>query len=140
MTFQSILCQNVSDRVFGECRVRARLFRRSQSRSDPERDHFAATIEREGSEIVRQIVSPLLDNRARMVSLMHFYELMHRFYRKDSGDALFLHTERQADGVRIFKPIEGKPLPTSFGEDLYNSIFGGAPGHDGAAHIKTAGG
>jgi hypothetical protein len=38
-------------------------------------------------------------------------------------DAIFLRAERQADGARTFKLIEGEPLQTSFGEDLYNRIF-----------------
>ena len=38
--------------------------------------------------------------------------------------ALFLRAERQADGQRTFKLVEGEPLQTSFGGDLYNMIFG----------------
>ena len=37
--------------------------------------------------------------------------------------ALFLRDERLASGARTFKLAEGEPLPTSFGGDLYNSIF-----------------
>jgi hypothetical protein len=36
----------------------------------------------------------------------------------------FLRAEREADGRRTFKLVEGEPLQTSYGEDLYNSIFG----------------
>jgi len=36
----------------------------------------------------------------------------------------FLRAERQSDGGRTFKLIEGEPLQTSYGEDLYNKIFG----------------
>lgn len=36
---------------------------------------------------------------------------------------LFLRADRQADGTRTFKLVEGEPLPTSFGEDLYQNIF-----------------
>ena len=41
----------------------------------------------------------------------------------NAGNALFLRAGRQADGVRTFKLLEGEPLPTSFGEDLYKRIF-----------------
>jgi hypothetical protein len=37
--------------------------------------------------------------------------------------ALFLRAERREDGSRTFKLFEGKPLETSFGEDLYKKIF-----------------
>jgi hypothetical protein len=39
-------------------------------------------------------------------------------------NATFLRAERQADGRRTFKLVEGEPLQTSFGEDLYKTIFG----------------
>ncbi len=87
-------------------------------------ESFAATNEREGSEIARQIVSALLDNRVRIVCVTHLYELAYGFYERNQGNVLFLRAERQVDGARTFKLVEGKPLETSFGEDLYNSIFG----------------
>jgi DNA mismatch repair ATPase MutS len=88
-------------------------------------ESFAATNEREGSEIARQILSALLDRRVKIVCVTHLHELARGFHEKNSGDVLFLRAERQADGVRTFKLLEGEPLKTSFGEDLYNSIFGG---------------
>lgn len=39
-------------------------------------------------------------------------------------NAIFLQAERQPDGARTFKLIEGEPLETSYGEDLYNRTFG----------------
>lgn len=39
------------------------------------------------------------------------------------GNVLFLRAERTADGERSFKLIEGEPLATSYGEDLYQRIF-----------------
>jgi hypothetical protein len=38
--------------------------------------------------------------------------------------AIFLRAERNADGTRTFKLIEGEPLETSYGEDLYRKVFG----------------
>jgi DNA mismatch repair ATPase MutS len=86
-------------------------------------ESFAATNEREGSEIARQIVSALLETGVRVCYVTHMYELAYGFYAKNRGNALFLRAGRQADGARTFKLIEGEPLPTSFGEDLYNRIF-----------------
>jgi len=87
-------------------------------------ESFAATNEREGSEIARQIMSALLDKRVRIVCVTHLYELAHGFFERNTGNALFLRAERQDGGARTFKLAEGEPLQTSFGEDLYNSIFG----------------
>jgi hypothetical protein len=89
-------------------------------------ESFAATNEREGSEIARQIVSALLDKQVKIVYVTHLYELAHGFYRQNQGNVLFLRAERQAGGARTFKLAEGEPLQTSFGGDLYNSIFGPA--------------
>jgi DNA mismatch repair ATPase MutS len=86
-------------------------------------ESFAATNEREGSEIGRQIVSALLEKRIRVFFVTHLYEFARSFYNKRMGSALFLRAERQPDGTRTFKLIEGEPLETSFGEDLYNRIF-----------------
>ncbi len=86
-------------------------------------ESFAATNEREGSEIARQIISALLEKGVRVLCVTHMYELAHGFYERNMGNALFLRAGRQADGVRTFKLIEGEPLPTSFGEDLYHRMF-----------------
>ena len=87
-------------------------------------ESFAATNEREGSEIAQQIISALLDKRVKIVCVTHLYELAHGIYLGNKGNVLFLRAERQDDGVRTFKLVEGEPLQTSFGEDLYHSIFG----------------
>jgi DNA mismatch repair ATPase MutS len=86
-------------------------------------ESFAATNEREGSEIARQIMTALLDRKVKIVCVTHLYELAHGFCDRRGDNALFLRAGRQADGTRNFKLVEGEPLPTSFGEDLYNSIF-----------------
>jgi len=43
------------------------------------------------------------------------------------GTALFLRAGRRSDGRRTFRLLEGEPLPTSYGEDLYRRIFGRVP-------------
>ena len=87
-------------------------------------ESFAATNEREGSEIARQIINALLEKRIKVFFVTHLYELAHGFHDKKMENALFLRAERQTDGGRTFKVIEGEPLQTSYGEDVYNRIFG----------------
>ncbi|HEV8721420.1 MAG TPA: DNA mismatch repair protein MutS [Candidatus Binatia bacterium] len=87
-------------------------------------ESFGATNEREGSEIARQIVNALLDNHVRIFFVTHLYEFARGFFAKKMEEVLFLRAERQADGRRTFKLLEGEPLQTSYGKDLYNRIFG----------------
>jgi DNA mismatch repair ATPase MutS len=86
-------------------------------------ESFAATNEREGSEIARQIIRALLEKRVKIFFVTHLYEFAHGFYDKGMENAIFLRAERQAGGERTFKIIAGAPLETSYGEDLYNNIF-----------------
>ncbi len=86
-------------------------------------ESFAATNEREGSEIARQIICALLEKGVKVFFVTHLYELAYGFYGKQMENAFFLRAERQADGGRTFKIIAGAPLETSYGKDLYNSIF-----------------
>jgi len=87
-------------------------------------ESFATTNEREGSEIARQIVSALLEQRVTVFFVTHLYEFARRFYDTKMENSIFLRAERQTDGGRTFKLIEGEPLQTSYGEDLYKKIFG----------------
>jgi hypothetical protein len=89
-------------------------------------ESFAATNEREGSEIARQIVRALLESRVKVFFVTHLYEFAHGLWEDKMDSALFLRAERQADGRRTFKLHPGEPLQTSFGADLYGEIFGGA--------------
>jgi MutS domain V len=86
-------------------------------------ESFAATNEREGSEIAKQVVCALLEKRIKIFYVTHLYEFAHGFFERESGDAFFLRAERKADGSRTFKLLEGEPLETSYGEDLYREIF-----------------
>ena len=91
-------------------------------------EFFAATNEREGSEIARQIVTALLERRVRMFFVTHHYALAHGFHARSLPSVLFLRAERQAGGARTFKITEGEPLQTSYGGDLYRRIFAAAAG------------
>jgi len=86
-------------------------------------ESFAATNEREGSEIARQIIRALLEKGIKVFFVTHLYEFAHGFYDKNMENAMFLLAERQADGRRTFKLLEGEPLQTSYGEDVYRKIF-----------------
>ncbi|MGA8181619.1 MAG: hypothetical protein WB792_16275 [Desulfobacterales bacterium] len=86
-------------------------------------ESFAATNEREGSEIARQITCALVEARIKVFFVTHLYEFAHVLYEKNMKNAIFLRAERKTDGTRTFKVVEGAPLETSYGEDLYNSIF-----------------
>lgn len=86
-------------------------------------ESFASTNEREGAEIARQIVSALKDRHIRVWFVTHLYAFARGMYEGGSGDAMFLRAERLADGTRTFRLIEGEPLETSYGEDLYREVF-----------------
>ena len=88
-------------------------------------ESFAATNEREGSEIARQIVNALIEKKIKVFFVTHQYEFASGMHEKDLGDALFLRAERRPDGERTFKLVEGAPLATGYGEDLYKEIFEG---------------
>jgi DNA mismatch repair ATPase MutS len=87
-------------------------------------ESFAATNEREGSEIARQVVRALLEKRVKVLFVTHLYEFAHGLWENKIDEALFLRAERQPDGRRTFKLLPGEPLETSYGVDLYEEIFG----------------
>jgi hypothetical protein len=86
-------------------------------------ESFASTNEREGSEIAAQIVRAMLKMNVRVFFVTHMFALADRFYHDQSDSVLFLRAERLADGRRTFRLLPGEPLPTSYGEDLYQRIF-----------------
>lgn len=86
-------------------------------------ESFAATNEKEGSEIARQIISALYENNYKILFVTHLYDFASSIYKKKLAKALFLRAERKKDGFRTFKISRGAPLQTSFGKDLYNRIF-----------------
>ena len=86
-------------------------------------ESFAATNEREGSEIARQIVSALLEKRVKIFYVTHLYEFARTLFNQKNDAMLFLRAERSPDGRRTFKLTEAEPLQTSYGPDLYQKIF-----------------
>ncbi|PYI65153.1 DNA mismatch repair protein MutS [Arthrobacter livingstonensis] len=90
-------------------------------------ESFSATNEREGSAIARNIISALLDTNMRVVFVTHFFDLAHGLYSQHLPNALFLQAQREANGRRTHRIVQGEPIFTSFGEDLYRQIFSQAP-------------
>jgi len=86
-------------------------------------ESFAATNEREGSEIARQIMTALLEKRVRIFYVTHLYAFAKAFFDSGKKDVFFLRAERQADGSRTFQLRVAEPLDTSYGEDLYRELF-----------------
>jgi DNA mismatch repair ATPase MutS len=86
-------------------------------------ESFAATNEREGSEIARQIVCALLEKRVKIFYVTHLYDFARGLFEEKSAETIFLRAERKADGKRTFRLVEGEPLDTSYGEDLYRQVF-----------------
>lgn len=86
-------------------------------------ESFAATNEREGAEIARQVIDALLACGIKVFFVTHQYELARGYYERNNPRHLFLRAERRPDGSRTFKLFPAAPLPTSFGVDVYQKIF-----------------
>jgi hypothetical protein len=87
-------------------------------------ESFAATNEREGSEIGRQVVGALLEADIRVYFVTHQFDFADGFHREHSDSAMFLRAPRQDDRQRTFKLVVAEPLPTSYGRDIYERIGG----------------
>jgi hypothetical protein len=87
-------------------------------------ESFASTNEREGSEIARQVIHAMVDEEVKVLFVTHMFDLAHGLYDEQLDSALFLRAQRGSDGQRSFKLAEGEPLPTSYGEDSYQRVFG----------------
>ena len=89
-------------------------------------ESFSSTNEREGSEIGRGVIEGLLDAGAAVALVTHVYDLASGFRADGRPGARFLRAERLPDGRRTFRVVDGDPLPTSHGQDLYERVFGEA--------------
>ncbi len=86
-------------------------------------ESFAATNEREGSEIARQITAALAERGIKVFFVTHLYAFAQSLSARRSERTLFLRAERRPDGTRTFKMVPGEPLQTTYGEDLYKKVF-----------------
>lgn len=84
-------------------------------------ESFAATNEREGSEICRQVTSAFLDNGIEVFSVTHLFTYAISFH--DEPKTQYLVAERKDDETRTFQIIAGEPKQTAFGEDLWTKII-----------------
>jgi DNA mismatch repair ATPase MutS len=90
-------------------------------------ESFATTNEREGSEIATQVIEALLQRDIKLCFVTHLYEFARHLHDKKMHNAIFLRAERHTDGTRTFRVIEGEPLQTSYGPDLYKTVFASDP-------------
>ena len=86
-------------------------------------ESFAATNEREGSEIARQIVHALTESDVRVLLVTHLFELAQSLHDETLDTALRLQADRRDGGHRTFRIVPAHPFPTSYGTDLYEKIF-----------------
>ena len=70
-------------------------------------ESFAATNEREGSNIAKEIVNALLEKNIKIFFVTHLYEFANSFFDKKMENVIFLRADRQGGGERTFKMIVG---------------------------------
>jgi len=87
-------------------------------------ESFAATNEREGTEIAYQVLKALEDNHISIYFVTHLYALAQKYMTEDRNRVLFLRANREEDGSRTFQLQEGEPLKTGYGTDIYYKLFG----------------
>lgn len=90
-------------------------------------ESFQSTNEREGSEIGRQVIDAMIEAEVTVVFVTHLYDLSSGFYqRRKILPALFLRADRDDEGGRSFRLVPAEPLPTSYGQDVFERIAGTA--------------
>jgi MutS domain V len=99
-------------------------------------ESFAATNEREGSQIARGVVQAMVEGGVKVVFVTHLYDLAHSLHARNDPADLFLRAERRPDGVRTFRLLPGKPEPTSHGEDSFRKVFG-IPAHAASGSVGS---
>lgn len=95
-------------------------------------ESFAASAEREASEIADELIQSLRTKGAKVIFVTHLFEYANRVAERSDPQVLLMRADRASDGSRPFCIIEGEPMPTSFGQDLYLSVFGETPLTKGA--------
>lgn len=100
-------------------------------------ESFAATAEREASEIADELIEGLRAKGAKVIFVTHLFEYAHRVAERPDPAALFLRADRASDGSRPFRVIAGEPLATSYGQDLYEAVFNGRDG-EGSGVASTS--
>lgn len=100
-------------------------------------ESFSSTNESEGSEIALQVVQALLRGGVDIRLVTHLYSLASSLEGLGDDQVAFLRAPRKVEGARTYRLEEGPPLPTSWGIDLFDEVFGtdlaaaSAPPHAG---------
>ncbi len=87
-------------------------------------ESFASTNEREGSQIASSILHGLVDTGTTVFFVTHMFDLADSSTPRPATPLSSSAPNGDRTGERTFRIIPGAPLPTSFGEDLYQRIFG----------------
>lgn len=66
----------------------------------------------------------MVDGRVKVLFVTHQFDLAQSLYVAGSPSSLFLRAGREDSGQRTYKIAEGRPLPTSYGQDSYRAVFG----------------
>ena len=83
-------------------------------------ESFAATSSIEGFEVAKQIIDAvIIKKKLRYFSATHKCEHAATHYDRRENWMLFMRAHKIDIENPSFKIIEGKLLPTSYGEDLY---------------------
>lgn len=85
---------------------------------------FATTTERDGTIIARDIITALYDMNVKVIFVTHLFEFSNFMFAENLPRAVYLRAERTDNGSRTFSIRMGRPLLTSFGEDIFKSVIG----------------
>ncbi|MGE0353022.1 MAG: DNA mismatch repair protein MutS [Gemmatimonadales bacterium] len=86
-------------------------------------ESFAATTERDGSQLALQAVTALREHGVRVVFVTHLYGFARTMTSGRARDTLCLRAERRPDGTRTYRLRPGEPTATSHGQDVYREVF-----------------
>jgi DNA mismatch repair ATPase MutS len=89
-------------------------------------ESFASTTEAEGSQIVYEVTAGLVHAGVQVRSVTHLYDFAHTVEVDRELPTVFLRAPRAESGERSYRLEPGPPLPTSYGLDLYDQLFGTA--------------
>ncbi|MBU2759288.1 MutS-related protein [Acidithiobacillus sulfurivorans] len=86
-------------------------------------ESFAATNEREGSEIAWEICNALLEKGIKVVFVTHLYTFARKLYAEKNPVLLALRAASNEEPTKKFTISEAKPLSTSFAKEIYQKVF-----------------
>lgn len=86
-------------------------------------ESFAATNEREGSEVARQVVDALVQRGVRVAFVTHLTAFAEQACERGTAGTSCLQAGRRPDGTRTFRLSVGTPTEAGHAEDLYRDIL-----------------